>query len=327
MSERGDERAADMPQWRPSASIEALRERARLLQAARGFFQGRGLLEVETPLLARSATVEPHLASVAASVNGFSHWLATSPEYAMKRLLAAGSGPIFQIARAFRDEPAGPLHNPEFTLIEWYQPGLHYLDLLNEVHALIEAMVGPMPLLKLDYRAAFKSALGLDPHRAAHARLRGAAQEAGLVLAPRTRSSRAELLDFLLGVVVLPGLPQDGLVALYDFPVCQATLARIRPGRTPVAERFEVIWQGVELANGYQELCSYSEFLARRMVDQSIRRQLGRTLPPVDERLAEALAAGLPEGSGVALGFDRLVMLATGAGRIDAVMAFGADRV
>jgi len=308
--------------WRPSASLDALRDRARLTQTARAFLEARGLLEVHTPLLSQAASHEPHLASLEARVQGEPVWLNTSPEYAMKRLLAAGSGPIFQFCAAFRDEPPGPLHNPEFTLLEWYRPGLGYRDLLAEVQALILALAGPRETLVLDYRQAFRGVLGLDPHRASARRLRDAALAQGLVIPQRGSISRAELLDFLYGAVVLPALPAEAVTGIMDFPTCQASLARIRCGRTPVAERFEVIWRGVELANGYQELTDYAALLLRQAVDRNVRRRLKRPCLPVDTRLTEAAAAGIPEGSGVALGFDRLVMLVLGKASLAEVLAF-----
>jgi lysyl-tRNA synthetase class 2 len=302
--------------------MATLRERARLTRAARAFLEARGLLEVETPLVSRAASHEPHLASLALGVQGEPAWLNTSPEYAMKRLLAAGSGPIFQFTRAFRDEPAGPLHNPEFTLLEWYRPGLGYRELLAEVQALIVELAGPRETQVLDYRQAFRRVLGLDPLRASHRRLAAAACTQGLVPPARGRPGRADLLDYLYGAVLLPALPPEVVTGIVDFPPCQASLARIRPGRTPVAERFEVIWRGVELANGYQELTDYAGLLLRQAIDLALRRRLKRPTLPLDTRLNEAVAAGLPEGSGVALGFDRLVMLVLGRGTLGEVMAF-----
>ncbi len=312
--------------WRPSATIETLRERARLVRSARAFLEARGLLEVQTPLLSRAASHEPHLASLAVPVQGEPAWLNTSPEYAMKRLLAVGSGPIFQFSTAFRDEPPGPLHNPEFTLLEWYRPTMGYRELLAEVQALILELAGPRDTLVIDYRQAFRRTLGLDPHRASLRRLREAAQTHGLVSTARRGPARAELLDFLYGAVMLPDLPGEAVIGITDFPVCQASLARIRPGRTPMAERFEVIWRGVELANGYQELTDYAGLLLRQAVDLNERRRHRRPCLPLDLRLNEAVAAGLPEGSGVALGFDRLVMLTLGKATLAEVLAFDHPR-
>lgn len=312
--------------WRPSATLDALRERARLTRAARAFLEARGLLEVQTPLLSQAASHEPHLASLATRVQGAPVWLNTSPEYAMKRLLAAGSGPIFQFSAAFRDEPPGPLHNPEFTLLEWYRPGLGYRELLAEVQNLILTLAGPRETQVLRYREAFRRVLGIDPHRGSDRRLRAAAVAHGLVITPRTRPARAELLDFLYGAVVLPALPAETVVGIVDFPTCQASLARISTGRTPVAERFEVIWRAVELANGYQELTGYAELLLRQAIDLGERRRLKRPCLPPDTRLSEAAAAGIPEGSGVALGFDRLLMLILGKHSLAEVLAFEHQR-
>jgi elongation factor P--(R)-beta-lysine ligase len=313
---------APAARWRPSASLETLAARARLTARAREFLASRGILEVSTPVLSQAGSHEPHLASLATQVQGQRAWLNTSPEYAMKRLLAAGSGPIFQFCPAFRDEPQTPLHNPEFTLLEWYRPGLGYRELLVEAQQLVQALAGPVPASCVEYRRAFRDAVGLDPHRASLRRLKDAALQHGLVQPERGRLSRADYLDFLYGVVVIPSLPSAQLVGIIDFPVCQASLARIRPGRTDVAERFELVWRGVELANGYQELTDYAAFLLRRAVDLAERRRLKRPRVAADDCLLEALAAGLPEGAGVALGFDRLLMLVLGCSSLAEVMAF-----
>jgi lysyl-tRNA synthetase class 2 len=327
-------------EWRPAASLERLRLRAGLLAAVRAFFAARGVLEVETPALAAATIPEVHLASLAtrwrgpgAPEEGAVLYLQTSPEVHMKRLLAAGSGPIFQLARAFRDGESGRRHNPEFTLLEWYRPGFDHHALMHEVEALLAATLGAgilrAPAERLTYGELFSRHAGLDPHRAAAAELDAALAAAGVAapaLDPEDRDGRLELL---LTHLIEPRLPAGRVTFVYDFPASQAALARLRPGpdgEPPVAERFEVYVGPDELANGFHELADAAEQRRRFEADLAARRRLGLPAPPLDERFLAALAAGLPACAGVALGFDRLVMLAAGAGALAEVIAFPIDR-
>ena len=326
--------------WRPSASRERLRLRAELLAAVRAFFAERGVLEVETPVLAASTVPDLHLASLethwhgpGAPPEGDRLYLQTSPEVHMKRLLAAGSGPIFQLARAFRDGEAGRRHNPEFTMLEWYRPGFDHHALMDEVEALLAAVPGPgilrAPAERLTYGELFARHAGVDPHRASLAELDAAVAAAGIAAPALDPDDRDGRLHLLISHLVEPRLPAGRITFVHDFPASQAALARVRPGgggEPPLAERFEVYVGPVELANGFHELTDAAEQRRRSGRDRAERRRLGLPVPPLDERFLEALAAGLPACAGVALGFDRLVMLAAGAGDIAEVIAFPVDR-
>jgi lysyl-tRNA synthetase class 2 len=318
--------------WRPGTGVELLRRRAELLQKTRAFFAERGVLEVETPLLGSAAVTDIHIESLRTrytgpgAAAGRELWLQTSPEYAMKRLLAAGSGPIYQIARAFRDGESGPVHNPEFTLLEWYRPGLDHHALMDEVDLLLAALLQTAPAQRLSYAAAFSRHVGLDPHRASDAELVAAARQRGLGSVGLAEDDRDGWLALLLTHALEPRLSSSRPTFLYDFPASQAALARIRPGAPPLAERFEVYVGGLELANGYHELLDHREQRARFERDLERRRERGLSEPPVDERLLEALRAGLPACSGVALGFDRLVLIAAGCVSLSEVVPFTVDR-
>jgi lysyl-tRNA synthetase class 2 len=311
--------------WRPSASLEALHRRATLLATARAFFREREVLEVETPLVCRCTTTEPSIASLPVTIGGREGWLQTSPEHAMKRLLAAGSGPIYQITRAFRDAERGRLHNPEFTILEWYRPGFDHHALMDEVEALLGRLLGAGGAERTTYAEAFLRHAGLDPHAADRALLEAACMDLGLAGPSARGLERDALLDLLLARVVRPALGA-GLVFLTDFPASQAALARVRPGPPAVAERFEAFVNGIELANGYHELTDGAEQARRFEADRTRRRTAGLGDTPPDRRLLSALAHGLPPCAGVALGVDRLVMLAVGARDVAEVMAFASER-
>jgi len=313
--------------WPPGAPIERLRRRAAILADIRTFFTERGVLEVETPLLAAHTVTDPHLHSLATTLGGRPYFLQTSPEFAMKRLLAAGSGPIYQLGKAFRDDEHGTRHNPEFTLLEWYRPGWEHHALMEEVEDLCARILDrPVPFTRRSYRQMFVEHAGVDPLEATPGALNECARRHGLgEIVGMEDAVTDEWLDLILTHVVEPRLPVGGLF-VYDFPASKAALARVRRDPDPVAERFELYIDGVELANGYHELLDADEQRARFERDRATRRERG--LPDVtgDERLLEALAAGLPPCAGVALGVDRLVMLATGAASIDEVMAFTIER-
>jgi lysyl-tRNA synthetase class 2 len=309
-----------------------LRLRARLLEKTRRFFSERGVLEVETPLLSAAGVTDLHIHSFRTRFRGPGApgarelWLQTSPEYAMKRLLASGSGPIYQIARAFRDGESGSVHNPEFTLLEWYRPGLDHHTLMDEVDLLLGELLGTPPAERLSYAAAFKRHLGVDPHAASDGELVAAARERGLGEVGLAHDDRDGWLALLMTHAVEPRLTPSRPSFLYDFPASQAALARIRPGRPALAERFEVYAGGLELANGYHELRDAREQRSRFENDLALRRERGLPEPPIDERLIAALEAGLPDCAGVALGFDRLLLVAAGLVSLDDVMAFSLDR-
>ena len=314
--------------WRPSATRAALEQRAALLARVREFFAARGVLEVDTPLLVNSPVSDVHIASATVGLDtGPPLFLHTSPEYAMKRLLASGAGDIYQICRVVRGNERGRLHNPEFTLIEWYRVGFSLGALMDEVEALVRALLGSAAAARraerLSYREAFERELALDPFLAPDATLLEAARRHGFA---SQGGGRDELLEFLMGVAVGPRLGRGALTFIHGYPASQAALARLDPQDARAALRFELYCEGVELANGFHELQSAPEQRARFERDNGERRRAGLPVRPPDERLLAALAAGLPDCAGVALGFDRTVMLALGAAHIDEVLSFPTAR-
>lgn len=307
-----------MKLWQPSASFEMLKARAELYDSVRAFFSARKILEVETPVLSAHATVDRHIESF----HSGDYWLQTSPEFAMKRLLCAGSGPIYQICKVFRQEESGRHHNPEFTMLEWYRPGFDHHQLMAEVESLMNAVgVHAQPCERLTYREAFLRHAGVDAFTAPLDMLRAVVHFHGD--AGAQASERDFWLDLIMSAVVGPNLGQNGPVFLYDFPASQAALACVNGD---VAERFEVFWKGIELANGFHELTDAGEQQRRFESDQRWRAQQGCEVPPYDRHLISALQAGLPPCAGVALGLDRLLMLMRGLPSVAATMAFDATR-
>jgi len=306
--------------WRPSASPDALRRRAERLAAIRGFFANRRIMEVETPALASAGVTDVHVHSLREAHSY--RWLQTSPEYAMKRLLAAGLGDCYQIARVFRADEVGRLHNPEFTLLEWYRLGFGVHRLMDEVEALVNLILGEAPTARKRYRDAFLEAGLPDPLRAPDEVLRGAVDRCvdGGLPADLTRDDH---LDLLLDAVVVPRLPRRCFLA--GYPASQAVLARLDPAEPDTAERFELFCDGVELANGFHECQDPAALRQRFQADLQSRAAQGAEQPAMDERLLAAMEAGLPACAGVALGVDRLFMLAEGADSLAAVMAFPWD--
>jgi lysyl-tRNA synthetase class 2 len=315
--------------WEPTASLAALRLRARLLTRAREFFAARGVLEVETPILGTSTATDLHIESLRTSVGGSPRFLQTSPELFMKRLLAAGSGSIFQIARVFRDGECGARHNPEFTLLEWYRPGLDHQGLMDEVDQFLQEVLGSAPSMRESYAEAFERWVGLDPHVADAGELRSRAEALGHPAFSSAGFSHEDWLHLLMAEAVEPHLGLERPHFLYDFPLELKALARVRKGEgggPDVAERFELFVRGLEIANGYHELTDAFEQRQRFVADLESRRKLGRAELPIDEKMLAALGRGLPSCAGVALGFDRLVMIAADASAIDSVIAFPDDR-
>ncbi|WP_417533459.1 EF-P lysine aminoacylase EpmA [Marinobacterium stanieri] len=316
--------------WRPNASIENLRARARVLAQIRSFFAEQDVLEVETPVLSKCAVSDPFLDSLEVSF-GFQPgiederlYLQTSPEYALKRLLAAGSGDIYSMAKVFRNGEFGRRHNPEFTMLEWYRLGFDDRQLMAEVAALVRAVVPELSVQYLSYAELFERELGLDPHQASLQQLQQVCREH--VDAPFEDDDRDTWLNLLMSHVLEPRL--QGAVFIHSYPASMAALARVREdeqGRQ-VAARFELFVDGVELANGYHELTDAAEQARRLQADQQQRAALGLPQRPLEQRLVEALEAGLPECAGVALGVDRLVMLALGVDSLDQVVSFMHER-
>ena len=321
-----------MANWKPSASLTMLKIRARLLQRIRAFFQVREVLEVETPLLSSAAATDPHIESYV--IKHLQHdkprYLHTSPEFAMKRLLAAGSGSIYQICKVFRQGEVGRQHNPEFTMLEWYRIGFDHQQLMTEVDSLLRELLDGYLTLgdtqRLTYHDAFVQYAGLEPHSVSIDQLQEKVKEQGIDVTGLDDSHKDSWLDLLMTHVVEPALPRDCPVFIYDYPASQAALARIRQDDPPVAERFELYIYGMELANGFHELADAQEQRQRFVADNQARTVTGLSSMPIDEHVLAALDAGLPACAGVALGVDRLVMLAAGAKSISEVLAFDTER-
>ena len=316
-------------EWRPTATPEALRLRADMLARARAYFAETGALEVETPILVRSAVTDVHLESLEVrhtdgSAAGYLH---TSPEYAMKRLLCAGAPDIYQVAHVFREGERGRRHNPEFTMIEWYRLGIDHYALMDDVERLLRALLEPhlrvAATRRLTYVEAFEATLGIDPLTCAVGELSDTMQRRGSSVPDSVAAERDALLDLAMATVVAAEFPADRITFLHDFPASQAALARVHG---PVAARFEAFWGALELANGFHELGDADEQAQRFATDRAERLRRGRTDHPPDEAFLAALRVGLPPCAGVALGFDRVVMIAAGAGSIDEVLAFPVER-
>lgn len=300
-----------------------------MLARVRAFFAARNVLEVETPTLSASAAGDPQIESLTTRIVGRhpKFYLCTSPEYPMKRLLASGSGDIYQVCKVFRDAEQGRWHNPEFTMIEWYRLGFDDSALMAEVEALTAELLSPFrrfaPAERLTYGEAFLRHAGVDPHGAREADLERAAAAHGI--ACHGELDRDAKLDLLMGLVVGPQLGRERPCFLCDFPASQAALARLKPGLPAVAARFELYVDGIELANGFHELADAEEQRTRFTQDLATRRARGQLEPPLDERLLAALQCGLPDCAGVALGFDRLVAVGLGAADLTQAMAFSID--
>jgi lysyl-tRNA synthetase class 2 len=316
--------------WRPNAPIHNLRARARVLAQVRHFFAERNVLEVETPVLSRCAVSDPFIDSLEVSfgfrpgVEDERLYLQTSPEYAMKRLLAAGSGDIYSMAKVFRNGESGRRHNPEFTMLEWYRQGFDDRQLMAEVDALLRSVIPNLEVSYLSYAQLFESELGLDPHTASLEQLQRVCREH--VDAPFEDDDRDTWLNLLMSHVLEPRL--QGAVFIHSYPASMAALAQVREderGRS-VAARFELFVNGIELANGYHELTDAAEQKRRLQADQQQRAAMGLPQRPLEQRLVQALEAGLPDCAGVALGVDRLVMLALGAEGLDQVVSFMHER-
>jgi lysyl-tRNA synthetase class 2 len=305
-----------------SASLATLRRRADIIARIRGFFSARGVLEVETPALSSAGVPDLALDSVIASARSLGprpQYLHTSPEYAMKRLLAAGSGDIYQLCRVFRDDELGRWHQPEFTMLEWYRVGWDDVRLMREVEELLHAVVAPRRAVRLRYSEALEHALGITAQAATPAVVeklaaRGIHVPAGL--------GHDAVLDLAFATVVAEGFDRDAFTFVYDYPASQAALARLTPGNPPVAARFEVFAGAIELANGFHELTDAAEQRRRFDSELAARRRLGRHLPPLDEGLLDALARGLPDCAGVAVGVDRLVAIALRLDGVAGAMSF-----
>ena len=306
--------------WRPTASTARLKARASLLQDIREYFSEQGVMEVETPLISATGNTDPELQSIRTDSGAY---LRTSPEFPLKRLLAAGSGDIYELGRVFRAGESGRSHNPEFTMLEWYREGFSYYQLMDEVALLVRRCGGgkfdQWPVQKLSYRELFLQYLELDPFTADSPALGAVARQRGSDDIDR---ERGQWLDLLLSMVIQPALPAENLTFVCDFPAEQAALARIRPGSPRLAERFELYLGCTELANGYQELTDAKEQQQRFDKENVLREERGLPRVTTDHHLVAALEHGLPECSGVALGVDRLLMAVCGVDTLSEVIAF-----
>ena len=321
--------------WTPSATRDAIRLRAWLNRLVREFFHARNVLEVETPAMSLAGNTDPNIASFQLQFSGRTdgaprtRWLRTSPEFALKRLLAAGIGDCYELGRVFRDGEAGGRHNPEFSMLEWYRVGWDHLRLIEEAAELVRAALSLLwrdaSLQVVRYRDLYREALGIDPFTASGDELRAALGEVAIDPAGL---SRDDWLDLLMTHRLQPAFEADALLAITDYPASQCALARLRDDGDghPVAERFELYLGPIELANGYHELRDAAEQHSRFVRDGALRQARGDAIPPMDEHLLAALEAGLPACAGVALGVDRLLMAMLGTKRIAHVLAFEFNR-
>jgi lysyl-tRNA synthetase class 2 len=316
--------------WWPSSSIEGLQRRAQILARIREFFADKKVWEVETPLLAAYSVTDPHMAVIATenplsfcANNDAPYYLQSSPEYAMKRLLAAGSGAIYQICKAFRRGERSSRHNPEFSMLEWYRPGFDHHQLMTEVEELVAlVLVIDAAFARYSYQAIFEKYLSLNPHQASCEQLEHRSRQ--LLDVQMSSTDKDDWLHLLLAEYIEPRMSLERPIFIYDFPASQAALARIYHDDCgqPVAQRFELYAGGIELANGYFELNDAEEQRRRFLLDQQKSYDLGRDPAAIDDYLLAALEAGLPDCAGVALGIDRLMMLALDEKAIDKVVAF-----
>lgn len=319
-------------QYQPTCDIKAMQARAKMYAQLRQFFAERGVMEVETPILSQAGVTDVHLASVQAMrhIGGRkqTHYLQTSPEFPMKRLLASGSGPIYQICKVFRDDEHGRKHNSEFTMLEWYRPGLSLKELMFEVSDLLNVTLaqrfGEVRPTVLSYKHAFMDRLDLDPLKATLKELKDAARRVGLNL--DLGDDRLGYIDLLFSHMVEPSLGFDTAVFLTDFPPEMASLAKTKVDEDGqlVAARFELYIEGLELANAYDELIDAEVLRSRFEADNAEREKLGLHVMPIDEYLLAALP-NMTECSGIALGIDRLLMIATEKMRLEHVITFPAD--
>jgi lysyl-tRNA synthetase class 2 len=298
----------------------------------RQFFLDRDVLEVDTPAMSHATVTDVHLHTFQTEFvgpgyaqGGRVHFM-TSPEFHMKRLLAAESGSIYQINKAFRNEESGRHHNPEFTMLEWYRVGFDHHQLMDEMSELLQLVLGSQTIERLTYQHAFLQVLGVCPLEASMTELRAIAAQLGLADIAQQEKDRDTLLQLLFSIGIEPKIGQECPVFVFDFPASQAALARINPTDDRVAERFELYFKGIELANGFHELDNPQEQLKRFEQDNAKRQALGLSIQPIDFNLIAALESGLPSCAGVAMGIDRLIMLALGFTHIEQVIAFPFSR-
>lgn len=319
--------------WQPTATINNLKLRASILAKIRQFFTERDVFEVDTPALSQATVTDVHLVSfntqfyqAGSKHDGQTLYLQTSPEYAMKRLLAAGSGAIYQICKAFRNEESGRFHNPEFTMLEWYRPGYDHFKLMAELDALLQRILSTEQADMISYQQAFVDHVGVDPINCHNDELKSAIIKHQLHADwAADETDKDTLLQYLFAELVETKIGLLRPCFVYHFPASQASLAKISDHDKGVAERFELYFQGVELANGFHELTNATEQALRFKADNKKRKSLGLNEKPIDQNLLDALESGLPNCAGVAVGIDRLIMIATKVNRIENVLAFNVN--
>jgi lysyl-tRNA synthetase class 2 len=314
--------------WKPSASLENLRQRAKILEKIRQFFSDRHIMEVETPVIGRYTTTDRHIHSFRVKNpqnRDADFYLQTSPEYCMKRLLAAGSGDIYQICKSFRADEQGAKHNPEFTMLEWYRLGFDHHRLMDEVDEIMTLILNTPRAERRTYHELFLKYCQLDIHQCSEKELQAIIQSRGWMNVTENLDWDT-CLQLLMSHCIEPHLGFHSPLFVFDFPKTQAALARLSLSTPQVAERFELYIQGNEIANGFHELSDPVEQEQRFKDEQKIRSENNDSIPRIDPHLLSALQHGLPHCSGVALGIDRLVMLATQSERIDQVISFPWDR-
>ena len=309
-------------EWLPTASKENLQKRAKILQTIRNFFQQRDVLEVETPFLSQYTVTNPYIHSLAcpySATNGTNFYLQTSPEYHMKRLLSAGMGSVFQICKSFRLDEQGRVHNPEFTMMEWYRVGFDHHDLMDEMDELLQTILDCQKAVRYTYQSVFLKYLQLDPLTVSVDELKNYAEQNGLN-DPGLEENKDQWLMLLFSHFIEPRL--QAVTFVYNFPASQASLSRIDQQDPRVCDRFEVYASGIELANGFHELADAKEQQERFESELVERQQMGNVTLEIDKHFIAALENGLPDCAGVALGLDRLVMIATLADSIEDVITF-----
>jgi len=307
----------------PTASLDVLKERAELLRQIRAFFYARDVLEVDTPALSVAGNTDPNIESFSTDYTGLGEadrlYLHTSPEFAMKRLLAADSGAIYQLCKVFRNGEAGRRHNPEFTMLEWYRPDFDHHQLMDEVAELINEVLGEKEILRISYQRAFIEQAGIDPLDTDTSALKKCAHQHGLEqVVGMDDATVDDWCDLLIDQVVIPRFGK-GRFFIFDYPASQAALAKISKRDSRVAERFELFIDGIEIANGFHELTDAKEQRQRFESENKKREKVGLAQLPLDENLLAALEIGLPNCAGVALGIDRLLMLVAGVDSISDV--------
>lgn len=312
--------------WQPTTTQKTLQLRAELYAKIRAFFLARNILEVETPILCKYTVTDPHIESFSVPINPYTnYYLQTSPEYAMKRLLCASSGAIYQITKSFRIGESGRQHNPEFTMLEWYRPDFNHHDLMDEINLFLQAILQTPRAEKVSYRDLFLQHLNINPFEITLDALKKLIHEKNISVDTNT-IDHDTALQILLSHLIEPTMGIEKPLFLYDFPITQAALSKIRNDAQPVAERFELYMNGSEIANGFHELTDAAEQQTRFEKNQLARRENNQRVPAIDHYFIDALQSGLPTCAGIAIGIDRLLMQYAKTNNIQDVISFPFER-